>query len=272
MEITKEFTRSLDLLGSKSVTETIRCRFGNQKQRPVEPSHKYGKPCEKEHKHQDKAKESVNAVPPVSTFGHAPPNKKKPAEADGANTVNKGELAPLGGPKFSFGSRFDSDIRAKPHLNPKKVDGPGPGDYKMPSSIQNKSKNKGHTWGHGQRDWAYLPKDKDKGAKNKKDDYMFRQAPVEKFQSQLAGNKFSKAERTGVKPIEVNRRGGDGSMSFPAIKPFGSDGYAKTMLGGSIATKELKDNGVPGPGTYSAEPWKHKDNVPGVKISEPSKS
>jgi hypothetical protein len=42
----------------------------------------------------------------------------------------------------------------------------------MPSSIENKSKNKGDTWGHGQRDWAYLPKDKEKGAKSKKDDFF----------------------------------------------------------------------------------------------------
>ena len=29
------------------------------------------------------------------------------------------------------GSRFESALRAKPHLCPKKVDGPGPGDYKL---------------------------------------------------------------------------------------------------------------------------------------------
>lgn len=34
-----------------------------------------------------------------------------------------------------MGSRFDSDVRSKNHLKPKKVDGPGPGDYALPSSI-----------------------------------------------------------------------------------------------------------------------------------------
>ena len=34
------------------------------------------------------------------------------------------------------GSRFDSSLRQKPHLKPKKVDGPGPGDYQLPSSIK----------------------------------------------------------------------------------------------------------------------------------------
>ncbi len=37
---------------------------------------------------------------------------------------------------FSIGSRFDSDIRSKDHIRPKKKDGPGPGSYVMPSSIK----------------------------------------------------------------------------------------------------------------------------------------
>ena len=41
------------------------------------------------------------------------------------------------------GSRFDSALRAKPHLKPKKVDGPGPGDYKLPSSIRIKERSAG---------------------------------------------------------------------------------------------------------------------------------
>ena len=59
---------------------------------------------------------------------------------------------PVGGPTYSFGTRFDdkrvpattvkadgtrfdSALRAKPHLKPKKVDGPGPGDYKLADSV-----------------------------------------------------------------------------------------------------------------------------------------
>ena len=57
----------------------------------------------------------------------------------------------LGGPSYQFGSRFDdkrppprtqpdgsrftSALRAKPHLKPAKMDGPGPGDYALQSSI-----------------------------------------------------------------------------------------------------------------------------------------
>ena len=59
-----------------------------------------------------------------------------------------------GGPSYQFGDRFDdkrepprtkpdgsrfnSSLRSKPHLRPTKVDGPGPGDYALPSSIKTK--------------------------------------------------------------------------------------------------------------------------------------
>ena len=36
------------------------------------------------------------------------------------------------------GSRFDSSLRTKPHLKPKKIDGPGPGDYKLLDSVRTK--------------------------------------------------------------------------------------------------------------------------------------
>jgi hypothetical protein len=51
------------------------------------------------------------------------------------------------------GSRFDSSLRNKPHLKPKKVDGPGPGDYALPSSIKQNSRiinsAQESTWGTG---------------------------------------------------------------------------------------------------------------------------
>lgn len=39
-------------------------------------------------------------------------------------------------PIYSFGTRFNSSIRNKDHLRPTKVDGPGPGAYKLPSGIK----------------------------------------------------------------------------------------------------------------------------------------
>ena len=79
------------------------------------------------------------------------------------------KLAPSG-PSYQFGSRFDdkrvpptkvkadgtrfdSSLRAKPHLQPKKVDGPGPGDYKLADSVVVKNRPLGSmqtsTWGTG---------------------------------------------------------------------------------------------------------------------------
>ena len=40
------------------------------------------------------------------------------------------------GPILTFGSRFDSSLRNKSHIKPVKKDGPGPGSYKLPSSIR----------------------------------------------------------------------------------------------------------------------------------------
>ncbi len=44
--------------------------------------------------------------------------------------------AEISGPIYSFGRRFNSSIRSKEHLKPTKVDGPGPGAYKLPSSVK----------------------------------------------------------------------------------------------------------------------------------------
>lgn len=39
------------------------------------------------------------------------------------------------GPIFSFGSRFNSSVRNRDHLRTRKIDGPGPGAYKLPGSV-----------------------------------------------------------------------------------------------------------------------------------------
>mmetsp|Transcript_33906 Transcript_33906/g.24952 ORF Transcript_33906/g.24952 Transcript_33906/m.24952 type:complete len:154 (+) Transcript_33906:289-750(+) len=65
-------------------------------------------------------------------------------------------------PTFAFGVKFDSDIRSKDHIHPRKKDGPGPGSYDMGSTLKIASKSeKGKqetTWGKAQRDWSSLPK------------------------------------------------------------------------------------------------------------------
>ena len=39
---------------------------------------------------------------------------------------------PQSAPVYSFGSKFGSRVGNKEHLRPTKIDGPGPGSYKMP--------------------------------------------------------------------------------------------------------------------------------------------
>ena len=61
-------------------------------------------------------------------------------------------------PMCSFGSRFDSDIRSKGHLKPKKADGPGPGSYELPSGLKTYqgsdtyNEKKKTTWGTADRE------------------------------------------------------------------------------------------------------------------------
>ena len=67
-------------------------------------------------------------------------------------------------PIYSFGTRFNSSIRNKDHLKPRKVDGPGPGAYKMPSSISNGrpktfEAGKSTTFGSSARNFVNLPKE-----------------------------------------------------------------------------------------------------------------
>jgi hypothetical protein len=63
-----------------------------------------------------------------------------------------------------MGSRFDSDVRSKDHIRPKKKDGPGPGSYDLPGSIKiarspsMSSTVTKTTFGKANRDWSDLPK------------------------------------------------------------------------------------------------------------------
>ena len=67
---------------------------------------------------------------------------------------------PTSAPIRSFGTRFNSSIRSKDHLKPKKVDGPGPGAYKLPGSVVVKDEIKGEfktTFGTSARNFIDLP-------------------------------------------------------------------------------------------------------------------
>lgn len=57
-----------------------------------------------------------------------------------------------------MGSRFDSDVRSKDHLKPRKKEGPGPGSYELPGCVRVAKSTKRPTFGMAERDWSDLPK------------------------------------------------------------------------------------------------------------------
>ena len=83
-------------------------------------------------------------------------NERRENEAlgPGSYLIKAANTAPL----FTMGSRFDSDVRSKDHIRPKKKDGPGPGSYVLPSSISVSQPRKKPTFGTAKRDWSDLPK------------------------------------------------------------------------------------------------------------------
>ena len=66
----------------------------------------------------------------------------------------------LGGPFFSFGNRFERSF-GKNHLKPDKVEGPGPGSYKMANTVTVKSRHPSarirSTFGSSDRNFNDLP-------------------------------------------------------------------------------------------------------------------
>ena len=150
--------------------------------------------------------------------------------------------------KKEDGSRFDSAIRAKPHLRPKKVDGPGPGDYIMPSSIKQKPRHarstQGSTFGGGSRDWSDLPQ-------NTPGPTAYSQLypkPPEQRAFSNDGYSFPKEGEKGGHGgfLKISANPGPGNYN-PQLQKSGT---SKPMLGGKTDPLRDKDSGVPGPGKY----------------------
>jgi len=60
-------------------------------------------------------------------MGAKPPSDNRDKNPLGPDTYN---IKPMNTSScFSFGTRFDSDIRSKNHVRWKKAEGPGPGSY-----------------------------------------------------------------------------------------------------------------------------------------------
>ena len=98
-------------------------------------------------------------LPPKNAKG--PTAKERDGLGPGTYTIKQTSDTPI----FSFGTRFNSSIRSKEHLRPTKVDGPGPGAYKLPSGLKNgkravtQENMKLSTFGNCDRNFSNLPKD-----------------------------------------------------------------------------------------------------------------
>lgn len=155
-------------------------------------------------------------------------------------------------PLFTMGSRFDSDVRSKDHIRPRKKDGPGPGSYDMGSSLRVAKLGNKNTFGKASRDWSDLPKGTP--APNHYNPGKFTEA------SHMYS--FPKDENANKQQLlKASYAPGPGTYDIRRME--GNDGQAKSMLGGSKDPKQILDNGVPGPGQYNPKPT---DTIPGFKI------
>ena len=154
-------------------------------------------------------------------------------------------------PMCSLGSRFDSDVRSKDHLHPKKKDGPGPGSYDLPSSVKVATQLKNPTFGKAQRDWSDLAKESP--APNQ---YKHINKHTETAYA-FSIPKASKANEDAM--YKASLQPGPGAYK---INRDMNGGLAKSILGGADSKKDV-DNGVPGPGGYNAKEIYHP---PGFRI------
>eukprot|EP00352_Strombidinopsis_acuminata_P005172 CAMPEP_0176366144 /NCGR_PEP_ID=MMETSP0126-20121128/20973_1 /TAXON_ID=141414 ORGANISM="Strombidinopsis acuminatum, Strain SPMC142" /NCGR_SAMPLE_ID=MMETSP0126 /ASSEMBLY_ACC=CAM_ASM_000229 /LENGTH=334 /DNA_ID=CAMNT_0017723445 /DNA_START=434 /DNA_END=1438 /DNA_ORIENTATION=+ len=157
-------------------------------------------------------------------------------------------------PCFSFGSRFGEDIRAKPHLRPIKVNGPGPGSYKLHDSEEYSEEmlkaNKIVLLVILKREWSQLPK------KNPAPNaYSMTQHMGSEDAGRLTGYSFPQGSRDDQAAIFRSKLTvGPGSHNTAGPLPFtngtGKLRPGKSILGGPKGEKKTLDNGFPGPGHY----------------------
>ena len=151
------------------------------------------------------------------------------------------------------GSRFESALRAKPHLCPKKVDGPGPGDYKLHDSVQTKRRSVASsqvsTWGTG--------RGQDPSPNKRKQEFhapgpahynhVFNDQRQYLKPHQTEGFAFSNAMRDIQKPADLSKDPPGAGTYNPELPKTGT---SKSFKGGP-ERKGDKPNGVPAPGAHS---------------------
>jgi hypothetical protein len=127
-------------------------------------------------------------------------------------------------------------VRNKDHLKPRKVDGPGPGSYKLPGSVkvekrrlQAGSPGPRTTFGTSERAFNELPKDTP--APN-------RYRPVH-FTEASHAYSISRPPQTDAHENYINKQKMlPGPGSYENMKEMKDQGYlAKSMLGGSTSGK-----------------------------------
>ena len=140
----------------------------------------------------------------------------------GAYLIKASNTAPL----FTMGSRFDSDVRSKDHIRPRKIDGPGPGSYALPSSIRSElstNEKKKTTFGAAKRDWSDLPKNVP--ASNTYYPNKFTEAT-----HHYSFPKSQKSEDAKLHKASLN----PGPGAYEIRKEGQQEGLAKTFLGGPL--------------------------------------
>ena len=145
--------------------------------------------------------------------------------------------------------RPESDIVSKNHILPKKTRDPGPGQYEDKDVQFKKPTTK-------------FAKDSRKtpGKKNNvpaPDVYR-----PEMVRTDKGFYRFGKNDRF---PYKSSMSPGPGQYELQTMNP----GTLKSMLGGPPRNSKVKDNGVPGPGSYHEKGIPRSRSIPGFKIVRP---
>ena len=162
-------------------------------------------------------------------------------------------------PCFSMGSRFDSDVRSKDHIKPRKVDGPGPGSYVLPGAIRITNTTSSQLSKKAEKKSTFGMSGRDAG--------MSKTTPApnayypSKFTEATHHYSFPKAEREDKKIKQASFT--PGPWAYEIRRDDKQEGTAKSFLGGPLEQKVNLDNGVPGPGYYKPAVLQ---SIPGFRI------
>ena len=142
-------------------------------------------------------------------------------------------------------------------MNLHKVEAPGPGSYKLPSSISLKGRHPSAiprtTFGTQEREFVDLPRDTP--APNK--------YHVSKFTEASYGYSFAVAKRNNDTQLAKQALLPNPQTYVNKNEMKNQNKYAKTILGGSLEPNEEVKDHVPGPGAYG-QPKMY--TIPGFRI------